>query len=88
MAEFDVLGETGGSKSVVLTLGQMPRHDHNPITNASPQGPLNGNVFGYGSSTDVLSRSNTMAVKGNDEAHPNLQPYVVTNYIISAGTGR
>ena len=78
-ADFDTLGKTGGEKTHTLTVSEMPKHSHN---------------FQF----DQTEGSNVTAVKtgvnnayakatsetGGGQAHNNLQPYLVTNYIIKA----
>lgn len=88
-AEFDVLGETGGAKTVTLTALQSGLRSHNHALRVSSD-----EVSGYGLGTSA-SFTNRPLVTGtgsassgtsgpNDalEAHNNLQPYLVLNYII------
>jgi microcystin-dependent protein len=97
--EFDVLGEAGGAKTHVLTEAQMPSHQHDfngqTMTwgqgsigfNTQPQayaGAPSGN--GLGTWQDVDGWVDTLNT-GGGQAHNNLQPYRVANYIISTGAG-
>lgn len=95
-AEFDALGEQGGAKTHKLTVGEMPAHDHDfngQTFSWGPSGtvhvPINA-VAGAGSSNnlhtvqDVNGWADTFHT-GGDQPHNNLQPYVVTNYVISTG---
>lgn len=75
--EFDVLGETGGEKTHVLTESEMPSHVHNIFyssTGSNPQGPISQNTSG-GININTGSA-------GGSLAHNNLQPYITLNYII------
>jgi microcystin-dependent protein len=117
--EFDVLGETGGQKSVTLTEAQLPSHGHSAGTLATSSsgahthdidkmtgqtvdtvhghtigntvaqggavatgfvGAANVTVTSAGAHTHTVTGS--VAAAGSGQAHDNLAPYVVTNYII------
>lgn len=79
---------TGGSYEVILTEGQMPRHNHTANISPNPHNhPLFGNSagdggvttndgFGSAGSTGNVSLSVSVGLKGNDEAHTNIQPYI------------
>lgn len=81
--EFSSLGKTGGEKTHTLTVSEMPKHKHELIVDKQQGGvsaalqPTWGTAY---SSTDSSSISNT----GGNQPHNNLQPYLVTNYIIKA----
>lgn len=74
------VGATGGSPVDVLTIGQMPAHSHslniaaNTVTTTSPTGsaPATGGTPTAGYTASV----------GSGQAHPNIQPSIVCNYII------
>jgi microcystin-dependent protein len=73
--EFDTLGETGGEKTHQLTIPELAAHTHPGLD---------------GSVTDVFTApgpnykgsTSTTGSTGGDQAHNNLQPYIVLNYII------
>jgi microcystin-dependent protein len=75
-AEFDNLNDTGGAKTVTLTTAQIPSHNHSSF------------IFGSGSGdsglgpTTIANTNTTTGNTGGGEAHENLQPYLVINYII------
>lgn len=88
---FGTLGATGGAETVALTQGQMPVHSHatqhvyyqvNFGNTAAPY-PAAGDLTPSQSGFKNISTGNA----GNGEAHNNLQPYIVTNYIIKATSG-
>ena len=75
-AEFSDLAETSGEKTVTLTTAQIPSHNHSSF------------IFGSGSGnsglgpTTIANTNTTTGNTGGGEAHNNLQPYLVINYII------
>lgn len=88
--EFDVLGETGGAKTHALTVSEMPSHSHD-LTKV-----YGGNqTYDTGSSSPAGMRWETSSIvdsgdimsTGGGQAHNNLQPYQVVNYIIKFSAG-
>lgn len=87
--EFDTLAETGGAKTVSLTEAQMPPHIHsiNPsmiVGGGHVATPNTGTAYspvGDSPSANVTITS-AGGTGGTVEAHNNLQPYLVLNYII------
>ena len=82
--EFDTLNESGGEKAVTLTVPQLPSHNHD----LSP-GQIVGTGFTGGSTGNAYSPLGTnpqsgtsITSTGQNQAHNNLQPYLVLNYII------
>lgn len=84
--EFSSLGKTGGEKEHTLTINEMPSHNHlrdieNKIVNNGSGGAWSPSLKGTGNMTD---ENNSTRNTGGGQAHNNLQPYIVTNYIIKA----
>jgi microcystin-dependent protein len=93
-ADFADLGFGSGSVSEVLTINQMPAHNHTPqgtsrfnagntsVTRTRfASGTSGGFAFQSGTQSDLLQVASTTTVGGGLE-HNNLQPYIVLNYII------
>lgn len=78
-ADFDTLGNTGGEKTHTLTVNEMPKHSHNfkfdQTAGSDVTAVKTGVNNSYGKATSET---------GGDQPHNNLQPYIVTNYIIKA----
>ncbi len=89
------LGQSGGAETVTLTEAQIPAHNHRAQTFGG-QGTTNtpGNTVvvaqGQGRGAAIFSDStaNTGALRildntGGGQAHNNMQPYLVLNFIIA-----
>lgn len=77
---FDVMGETGGAKTHTLTTAELPSHTHNIATeqaNAFGTAKIANTQTGTGNAATIATAS-----AGSGDAHNNLQPYIVLNFII------
>jgi microcystin-dependent protein len=90
----DALGDTGGAKTHTLTEAEMPSHQHSsfksitsssnltasntPATNYAAGTNADYTMKGSGSDADVGLTGST----GGGQAHNNVQPTIILNYII------
>lgn len=78
-----IIGQTGGSEKITLSVNQIPSHSHTTGISGSVAGSYNS-----GGSSAQVSFNQTVGVStgltGGGQAHDNMQPYLTTNYIIKA----
>lgn len=88
-----VLGATGGEQTVAVNSMQMPAHSHGANCNAGmgdQYGPV-GNFWAtdaggndeYASTGGSQMAAGAIGTSGESQGHPNLQPYLVVNFIIA-----
>ncbi len=79
--EFDTLGETGGAKTHTLTINEMPSHNHD-LSPGQVVGTGSGGNSAYSPLGNNPQANTGITYTGGGQAHNNLQPYIVLNYII------
>ncbi len=84
-----VQGQKAGTETVTLTVGEIPAHSHTARCfsgDPSDTTPVNG-VPAAGGSYSLTADSNMAAAMiqpaGGNQPHPNMQPYLVVNWIIA-----
>jgi microcystin-dependent protein len=91
MGSGHTLGETAGAEAVTVNIQQLPTHLHTfSGSSANANIPTSGNsVFGtsnnmYAAATNLVPlRSDTVTSIGGNQAHTNMEPYLVLNFCIA-----
>jgi microcystin-dependent protein len=86
--EFAALAQTGGEKKHLLTVAEMPSHQHNFNTEASAVASgFTGTTGAMRPSTAGYTQIQSVTATGGDTPHNVLNPYTVVNFIIKVTAG-
>ncbi len=90
------LGQRGGTETITLTQAQMAAHNHtgrgsgNVANSNSPTNRITARPSGRGAgwyidndNSNVDMRSGALLNTGGSQAHNNMQPFLVVNFIIA-----
>lgn len=79
-AEFDTLEETGGAKTHLLSLSEMPAHTHTIPVGATDDTSAPFDRADAGTNASGANATTATGSTGNGTAHNNLQPFIVVRY--------
>ncbi len=91
-----ILAETGGAEEITLTVAQIPAHSHQMLATGNPASTTQpgaavvpavaqlATITPYGSDAPPTTLNpQAIAPVGGSQPHPNFQPYLCIDYIIS-----
>lgn len=83
--DFNTIGKTLGEKTHTLTVAEMPKHNHTSPIDSYVNTDSQVNVKSGGHVSDKAQGENfATSYAGSSKSHNNIQPSIVTNYIIKA----
>jgi microcystin-dependent protein len=85
------LGQSGGEQAVTLSLSESPAHLHlaTASLNSADQNLPSGNLSAvgsgnlYASTPDTAMGATAVTSVGGNQAHDNMSPYLVLNFVIA-----
>lgn len=80
------LGAAGGAQNVILDITQIPPHSH-VLTSRNDRNTVTGGndeIASFDEANDTYNTGVTGGAGGVTQAHNNMQPSLITNYIIKA----
>lgn len=88
-----ILAQTGGAEEITLTVAQIPAHSHPMLasTNSAATAGAAGNLLAetptytpyLAANTNTALSPVSIAATGGSQPHPNFQPYLCVDFIIS-----
>jgi microcystin-dependent protein len=90
MAASFPLGSGGGEEAHALNVSELPVHTH-PVSASSAAAnagsPANASwatlAGGYDPAANIHMNSSSISLSGGSQAHNNMQPYLVLNFVIA-----
>ena len=81
--DFNTIGKTDGEKEHILKINEIPPHNHPMKYALNSREVVTTNYGSVSPRNDVTwTDDNIIQTTGGGQAHNNLQPYIVKNYII------